>query len=146
MIPVAGGLSRCDLVGYMVVAALEVAAQCGAGPRMNSAIDVAAEHLEECVIDWGPESPPGLLAKRIARLCTAASPTIARRRPHEPIASAGRRSSTSTASSRRSRHELPELDHDEIGGWDGAAGARAGSPPSSSRTPTRTRASWPASR
>ena len=32
-----------------------VAALCGVGPRMNSEIDVAADHLEELVIEWGPE-------------------------------------------------------------------------------------------
>src|SRR5213079_1163472 len=34
VIPVAGGLRSATAVGYMVVAALEVAAACGAGPRL----------------------------------------------------------------------------------------------------------------
>src|SRR5213595_514019 len=49
VVPVAGGFTPRAAVAYMFVAALEVAALCGAGPRMNSEIDVAAEHLESCV-------------------------------------------------------------------------------------------------
>src|SRR5204863_7303252 len=50
VIPVSGGLKPANAVGYFIVAALEVAAQCGAGPRLTSEIDVAAEHLEDLVI------------------------------------------------------------------------------------------------
>src|SRR3954447_18113567 len=50
VIPVSGGLTPATATGYFVVAALEVATQCGAGPRLTSEIDVAAEHLEELVI------------------------------------------------------------------------------------------------
>ena len=56
VIPVAGGLQPRAAVAYMTVAALEVAARCGAGPRCASEIDVAAEHLEELVVEWGPEA------------------------------------------------------------------------------------------
>ena len=41
----AGGFQPRAAVGYATVAALEVAAACGAGPRMGSEIDVAAEHV-----------------------------------------------------------------------------------------------------
>src|SRR6476659_10592256 len=57
VIPVAGGFQPRAAVAYMFVAALEVAALCGAGPRMNSQIDVAADALEQCVIEWGPDAP-----------------------------------------------------------------------------------------
>src|SRR6185437_13049582 len=43
VVPVAGGFAPRAAVAYMFVAALEVAALCGTGPRMNSEIDVAAE-------------------------------------------------------------------------------------------------------
>src|SRR4051794_22739220 len=66
VIPVAGGFQPRAAVAYMLVASLEVAALCGVAPRMNSAIDVAAEHLEECVVDWGPDASADSLAKRIA--------------------------------------------------------------------------------
>ena len=74
VIPVAGGFQPRAAVAYMTVAALEVAALCGAGPRMDSEIDVAAEHLEELVVEWGPDARRGLAGQgaRAAR-CTAPS-------------------------------------------------------------------------
>src|SRR5438045_6361988 len=57
VIPAAGGFQPRAAVGYATVAALEVAAACGAGPRMGSEIDVAAEHLEALVEERGPEAP-----------------------------------------------------------------------------------------
>ena len=41
----------------MLVAALEVAALCGAGAAVRTEIDVAAAHLEELVAEWGPTAP-----------------------------------------------------------------------------------------
>src|SRR3954452_20311129 len=46
VIPVAGGFQPRAAVAYMFVAVMEVAALCGAAPRMKSDIDVAADHLE----------------------------------------------------------------------------------------------------
>ena len=55
VIPVAGGFQPRAAVAYMTVAALEVAWLCGAGPRMGAEIDVAADHLEQLVIEWGAD-------------------------------------------------------------------------------------------
>src|SRR3954462_11453770 len=52
VIPVAGGYQPRHAVAYMTVGVLEVAASAGVGPRMNSEIDVAADHLEELVVEW----------------------------------------------------------------------------------------------
>src|SRR5215213_3458751 len=46
VIPVPGGFQPRSAVAYMTVAALEVAALCGCGPRVASEIDVAASHVE----------------------------------------------------------------------------------------------------
>ena len=122
VIPVAGGLQPRAAVAYITVAALEVAARCGAGPRCASDIDVAAEHLEELVVEWGPEAAEDSEAKALARGAASArsrSSTAPARRPRSPTA--GRRSSTRTPRSRRSAHELPEADHNELVGWAGAA-------------------------
>src|ERR687890_89688 len=56
VIPIAGGYQPRHAVAYMTVGVLEVAALAGVGPRMNSEIDVAADHLEELVIEWGPDA------------------------------------------------------------------------------------------
>ena len=47
----------------MIVAALEVAALCGAGPRLTAEIDVAASHTEQLVAEWGPDAAEDSLAK-----------------------------------------------------------------------------------
>ncbi|HTZ87575.1 MAG TPA: bifunctional phosphoglucose/phosphomannose isomerase, partial [Solirubrobacteraceae bacterium] len=67
VIPLPGGFQPRAAVAYMTVAALEVAALCGAGPRMTSEIDVAASHSEHLVAEWGPDAPEDSLAKEIAR-------------------------------------------------------------------------------
>ena len=51
VIPLPGGFQPRAAVAYMTVAALEVAALCGAGPRLTSEIDVAASHSEQLVED-----------------------------------------------------------------------------------------------
>jgi glucose/mannose-6-phosphate isomerase len=76
VIPMAGGLTSATAIGYVVVAALEVAAQCEAGPRLTSEIDVAAEHLEELVTAWGPESAEDSEAKTLARALQGTVPVI----------------------------------------------------------------------
>ena len=58
----------------MTVAALEVAALCGAGPRMDSEIDVAAEHLEALRRRVGPRRGRATAWPSASRCaCTAAS-------------------------------------------------------------------------
>ncbi len=121
VIPVAGGLQPRAAVAYITVAALEVAARCGAGPRCASEIDVAAEHLEELVVEWGPEAAEDSEAKALARALVGTVPVIDGAGSTARSPTAGRRSSTRTPRSRRSAHELPELDHNELVGWAGAA-------------------------
>ena len=60
VIPLPGGFQPRAAVAYMTVAALEVAALCGAGPRLTSEIDVAASHTEQLVAEWGPDAARGL--------------------------------------------------------------------------------------
>jgi glucose/mannose-6-phosphate isomerase len=120
VIPVAGGFQPRAAVAYMFVAALEVAALCGVGPRMNSEIDVAAEHLETCVTEWGPDAPSDSLAKRIAMGVHGSVPVIAGAGITEPIAYRWKTQINENAKLPAFSHELPELDHNEICGWDGA--------------------------
>src|ERR1700756_1781435 len=77
VIPLPGGFQPRAAVAYMTVAALEVAALCGAGPRLTSEIDVAASHTEHLVAEWGPDSPPDSLAKVPARGLHGTTPVMA---------------------------------------------------------------------
>jgi glucose/mannose-6-phosphate isomerase len=121
VIPVAGGLQPRAAVAYMTVAALEVAARCGAGPRVVSDIDVAAEHLEELVIQWGPEAPEESEAKTLARSLVGTVPVVAGAGTTTPIAYRWKTQLNENAKVPAFWHELPELDHNEIVGWTSAA-------------------------
>jgi glucose/mannose-6-phosphate isomerase len=122
VIPVAGGFQPRAAVAYMFVAALEVAALCGAGPRMNSEIDVAAEALENCVIEWGPDAPTDSTAKTLAMSLHGSIPLIYGAGLTAPIAYRWKTQINENAKLPAFHHELPELDHNEICGWDGSPG------------------------
>jgi glucose/mannose-6-phosphate isomerase len=122
VIPLAGGFQPRAAVGYATVAALEVAAACGAGPRMGSEIDVAAEHLEALVEEWGPEAPEDSLAKSIARRVHGTTPLLGGAGLTTPIAYRWKTQINENAKLHAFAHELPELDHNEIVGWSGVEG------------------------
>ena len=121
VIPVAGGFQPRAAVAYMTVAALEVAAACGAGPRMGSEIDVAADHLEQLVLEWGPEGAEDGLAKTLARGLHGTVPVIAGAGLTTSIAYRWKTQFNENAKLPAFAAELPELDHNEVAGWDGAA-------------------------
>ncbi|HUN79836.1 MAG TPA: bifunctional phosphoglucose/phosphomannose isomerase [Solirubrobacteraceae bacterium] len=120
VIPLPGGFQPRAAVAYMTIAALEVAALCGAGPRLTSEIDVAAAHAEQLVAEWGPDSPEGSLAKEIARGLLGSVPVIAGAGLTAPIAYRWKSQINENAKLPSFAHELPELDHNEIVGWQGA--------------------------
>jgi glucose/mannose-6-phosphate isomerase len=120
VVPVAGGYRPRAAVAYMTVAALEVAALCGVGPRLNSEIDVAADHLEELVIEWGPEGAEDNAAKTLARALNATVPIVAGAGLTTPIAYRWKTQINENAKAPAFAVELPELDHNEIVGWDSA--------------------------
>jgi glucose/mannose-6-phosphate isomerase len=121
VVPVAGGFQPRAAVAYMTVAALQVAALCGVGPGMNSELDVAADHLEELVIEWGPEGPPDGLAKTLARQLHGTVPIIAGAGLTTPIAYRWKSQVNENAKMPAYAQELPELDHNEIVGWAAAS-------------------------
>ena len=86
VIPVAGGFQPRAAVAYMTVAALEVAGLCGAGPRMGSELDVAADHLEQLVVEWGAEGAEDSESKTLARALADSVPVIAGAGLTQPIA------------------------------------------------------------
>ena len=101
----------------MTVAVLQIAALCGVGPGMNSELDVAADHLEELVIEWGPEGAPDGLAKRLARQLHGTVPVVAGAGLTTPIAYRWKTQFNENAKMPAYAQELPELDHNEIVGW-----------------------------
>ena len=121
VIPLPGGFQPRAAVGYTLVTALEVAALCGAGPRLSSEIDVAASSLDELVAEWGPDAPAESLAKRIARELHGTIPVIAGAGLTSPIAYRWKTQINENAKVPAFWNELPELDHNEVAGWEGAA-------------------------
>jgi glucose/mannose-6-phosphate isomerase len=121
VIPVAGGLQPRAAVAYMTVAALEVAAACGAGPRLTTEVDVAADHLEQLAIEWGPDSAEDSLAKSLARSIHGTIPVIAGYGLTEAVASRWKTQVNENANQLAFASVLPELDHNEIVGWGSAA-------------------------
>jgi glucose/mannose-6-phosphate isomerase len=120
VIPLPGGFQPRAAVAYMTVAALEVAALCGAGPRLTSEIDVAASHAEQLVTEWGPDAAEDSLAKEIAGKLLGSAPVIAGAGLTAPIAYRWKTQINENAKLPCFAHELPELDHNEIVGWEGA--------------------------
>ena len=140
VIPIPGGFQPRSAVAYMTVAALEVAAQCGCGPRMASEIDVAASHAEALAPSGGPDGPEDSLPKEIARGLLGSVPVIAGAGLTAPIAYRWKtqvnENAKSPAFSARAAGARPQRDR-RLGGRR-ATSARSRS--SCSTTPTCTRA------
>ncbi len=121
VIPLPGGLQPRAAVAYMIVASLEVAALCGVGPRMTSEIDVAASHTEQLVAEWGPDAPEQSLGKDVARGLHGTTPLITGAGLTTPIAYRWKTQINENSKQLCFSSELPEMDHNEIVGWEGAA-------------------------
>lgn len=120
VIPIAGGLTPANAVGYIVVAALEVAAQCGAGIRLTSELDVAAEHLEELVVAWGPDAAEDTPAKELARALHGTIPVVSGAGLTVPLAIRLKQQLNHVTQTPAFAAELPDADHAELAGWAGA--------------------------
>lgn len=125
VIPVPGGLQSRGAIGYATVAALEVAALCGAAPRMASDIDVGAAQLEGLVAEWHPDGPPDSQAKALAVALYDAVAVVAGAGVTAPVALRWKAQLNTNAKVPAFAAEIPELCHNEIAGWDGAQ-ARGG--------------------
>ncbi|HSC01840.1 MAG TPA: bifunctional phosphoglucose/phosphomannose isomerase [Solirubrobacteraceae bacterium] len=121
VVPLPGGFQPRAAVAYSLVVALEVAWLCGAGERLHAEIDVAAAHTEELVEMWGPDAPSDCLAKELARGLHGTIPQIAGSGLTSPIAYRWKTQINENAKLPCFWHELPELDHNEIVGWQGAS-------------------------
>jgi glucose/mannose-6-phosphate isomerase len=121
VIPLPGMFQPRVAVGYMLVIALEVAALCGAAESLHSEIDVAAAHIETLVSEWGPDGAEDSLAKEIARGLHGTIPQIAGAGLTTPIAYRWKTQLNENAKTPAFATELPELNHNELVGWQGAA-------------------------
>jgi glucose/mannose-6-phosphate isomerase len=122
VIPLPGGFMPRAAVAYPLVIALEVAALCGAGERLHAEIDVAAAHVESLVERWGPGAPDSCLAKTLARGLHGTIPQIAGAGLTAPVAYRWKSQINENAKAPAFSAELPELDHNEIVGWESAPG------------------------
>ena len=121
VIPLPGGFQPRAAVGYALVVALEVAALAGVGERLHTEIDVAAAHAEQLVAEWGPDAPEDSLAKTLARSLASTTTQIAGAGLTAPIAYRWKTQINENANAPAFAAELPELDHNEIVGWEYAA-------------------------
>jgi len=121
VIPLPGGYQPRATVGYALVVALEVAALAGAADRMHTEIDVAAAHAEQLAAEWGPDADEDSLAKRLARGLLGTIPQIAGAGLTAPIAYRWKTQINENAKLPCFCAELPELDHNELVGWEGAS-------------------------
>ena len=87
---------------------------------MGSEIDVAAEHLEQLVVEWGPEGAEDSEAKALGRALRDSVPVIGGAGLTSPIAYRWKTQFNENAKIPAFTHELPELDHNEVVGWQGA--------------------------
>jgi glucose/mannose-6-phosphate isomerase len=120
VIPVTGGLQPRAAVGYMTVAALEVAWLCGAGPRLTTEVDVAAEHLEELVEAWGPDASETAEPKLLARALHGSVPVVVGAGLTTPLAYRWKTQINENAKQPAYSLQLPEADHNDIVGWESA--------------------------
>jgi glucose/mannose-6-phosphate isomerase len=120
VIPLPGGFQPRAAVAYSLVVALEVAAVCGAGERLHAEIDVAAAHAEELVKEWGPDGSENSLAKDLARGLFGTIPQLAGAGLTAPVAYRWKTQINENAKVPSFAGELPELDHNEVAGWEGA--------------------------
>jgi glucose/mannose-6-phosphate isomerase len=120
VVPLPGGFQPRAAVAYLLVTALEVAALCGAGEGLHSEVDVAAAHAERLAERWGPDAPEDSAAKALARGLHGTIPQIAGAGLTAPVAYRWKTQINENAKLPAFAGELPELDHNEIVGWEQA--------------------------
>jgi glucose/mannose-6-phosphate isomerase len=120
VIPIPAGFEPRAAVAYLLVSALEVAALCGAAPRLSAEIDVTASHLEALVAQWGPDAGEDAAPKQLARELLGSVAVIAGADLTAPVAYRWKTQVNENAGVPAFAAELPELDHNEIAGWLGA--------------------------
>lgn len=125
VIPIAGGLQPRAALGYVFTAAIEVAGLAGVAPRRTPELDVAAAHLEELAREWGPAGPDDSEPRALARALHGTVPLIYGAGPTRPVAYRWKSQFNENAKLHAFDHHLPELDHNELMGWERASESAA---------------------
>jgi glucose/mannose-6-phosphate isomerase len=120
VIPMPAALQPRAAVGYMTVSVLEVAALAGVAPSLRSEIDVAAAHLRGLLEEWGPDGGDDGAAKTLARALDGTVAVVAGSGPTAAVAYRWKTQINENGKIPAFAHELPELDHNEIVGWERA--------------------------
>lgn len=123
-VPVIGipaGLQPRCAVAYQFVAALEAAAAAEIAPSTRADVEGASRHLDVMLSLWGPDSPADSLAKEIARASRGAMLMIYGSDLTTPAAWRWKTQMSENAKVLAGCGELPEIDHNEIVGWEGAS-------------------------
>jgi glucose/mannose-6-phosphate isomerase len=116
------GLQPRAAVGYMVAVAVEAAALAGTAPQIKTEIDSSAAHLE------AEREPLARLAAKITEGLEGSVPVVYGADLTAPVAYRWKTQLNENAKAPAFSHELPEADHNEIVGWDGASGQGSGTP------------------
>jgi glucose/mannose-6-phosphate isomerase len=120
VIPLPGILQPRAAVAYMLVSVLELAAHSGVASGMRTELDAAAPHLSALGEQWGPDSDTDNLAKQLAELLHETVPCVYGARPTTAIARRWKTQINENSKLPAYFAELPEADHNEIVGWEGA--------------------------
>jgi glucose/mannose-6-phosphate isomerase len=120
VIGVPSGMQPRAAVVYMTLAALECAALSGAAPGLHTEIDATAVLLRRLGEEWGPDAGDDSLAKRLAHVLHGAVPVIHGSDPTMAPARRWKSQLNENAKTAAFASVLPEANHNEICGWDGA--------------------------
>jgi glucose/mannose-6-phosphate isomerase len=121
VIGVPSGMQPRAAVLYMVVATLECAALCGAGPSLRGELEGAQPLLGRLVDEWGPDAGEDSAAKALARELHGSIPVLYGAGPSVAVAQRWKNQINENAKLPAFWGELPESDHNEVCGWDRAA-------------------------
>jgi glucose/mannose-6-phosphate isomerase len=121
VIPLPAGLQPRAAVGYMTVAALEVATLSGVAQGVRTEIDAAAAGLERLAAEWGPDADTDSLAKRVAQRINGTCVCMYGAVPTTAVANRWKTQLNENSKLPAFAAELPEADHNEIVGWQEAA-------------------------
>jgi glucose/mannose-6-phosphate isomerase len=122
VIGVPGGMQPRAAVAYMVVAALECAALCGAAPSLRTEVESSSRLLGRLSKEWRPDSSRDALSKQLARRLHGTVPVIYGVAATAPVALRWKTQLNENADLPAFSNELPEADHNELNGWLGVPG------------------------
>jgi glucose/mannose-6-phosphate isomerase len=117
VIGVPSGMQPRAAVLYMVVATLECAALCGAGPSLRPELEAAEALLGELAEEWGPDAPEESKAKSLARKLQGSIPIVYGAGPTVATAKRWKNQLNENSKLPAFWSELPEADHNEVCGW-----------------------------